>query len=36
MLWLDSSKTLLLLQITLSSVSGHFNFWAANKTLCSL
>jgi hypothetical protein len=37
MLWLASSKTLLLLQITLSSVSDHkANFWAANEKLRSL
>ena len=37
MVWLAGSKTLLLLQITLSSVSGHAsNFWAANEKLRSL
>lgn len=37
LIWLAKSKTLLLLQITLSSVSGHAsNFWAANERLRSL
>ena len=36
MLWLAGSKTLLLLQITLSAVGGHkSNFWAAHPTLLS-
>jgi hypothetical protein len=34
MLWLAGTKTLLLLQITLSAVGAHkSNFWAANETL---
>ena len=37
MLWLADAKTLVLLQITLSSVHGHkSNFWAENTTLRSL
>ena len=37
MLWLANVKTLVLLQITLSSVHGHkSNFWAENTTLRSL
>jgi hypothetical protein len=36
MLWLAGSKTLLLLQITLSTVGDHVtNFWAAHPTLLS-
>ena len=36
LLWLAKSKTLVLLQITLSSVSGHAsNFWAKNTELQS-
>ena len=36
MLWLGGSKTLLLLQITLSAVGDHAtNFWAAHSTLLS-
>ena len=37
MLWLADAKSLVLLQITLSSVHGHkSNFWAENTTLRSL
>ena len=37
LIWLAKSKTLLLLQITISPVSGHAsNFWAANEPLRAL